>query len=122
MSSDSSSSEDESPHPSQSDAKDNSAPTAVDDETMNEADDVPSADESVALPPTKQQPLSPEQAFEEFYLRQATKEFSNDLDKLRSAPDFKESSVPILIEALRQGTACFSADERRKVGQAGVER
>ena len=68
--------------------------------------------------PQKQPQINPEQAFEEFYLRQATKEFANDLDKLRSAPDFNERSLPILIDALKQGTACFSKEERKKVGAA----
>ncbi|EME77793.1 uncharacterized protein MYCFIDRAFT_33384, partial [Pseudocercospora fijiensis CIRAD86] len=55
--------------------------------------------------------------FQAFYLRQATREFANDLDKLRSAGDFhQEKSVPLLISALKQGTACFSVEERRMVG------
>ena len=64
--------------------------------------------------------VDPEQAFEDFYLTQATKEFANDLDKLRSAGDFKDSSVPILIDALKQGKACFSKTEREKIGRAAV--
>lgn len=60
----------------------------------------------------------PEQAFDDFYLKQATKEFANDLDKLRSAGDFKEGSVPVLIAALKQGRACFTAEERTRVGGA----
>ncbi|CAK1359413.1 hypothetical protein CB0940_05624 [Cercospora beticola] len=59
-----------------------------------------------------------EKAFEEFYLRQVTKEFANDLDRLRSAGDFNAKSVPLLISALKQGTACFSQDEKRKVVEA----
>jgi ribosome assembly protein 3 len=72
-----------------------------------------------SIPPQRQKPRDPEQAFEDFYLKQATKEFANDIDKLRSAPDFNERNVPILIRALRQGTACFSEEERRKIGAAG---
>ena len=68
--------------------------------------------------PQPQKPRDPEQAFEDFYLKQATKEFANDIDKLRSAPDFNERNVPILIQALRQGTACFAEGERRKIGAA----
>lgn len=64
--------------------------------------------------------INPEQAFEEFYLQQATKEFANDLDKLRSTPDFNERSVPILIAALKQGGACFGVEERRKIGAATI--
>ena len=55
--------------------------------------------------------------FEDFYLRQATREFANDLDKLRSAGDFNAKSVPLLISALKQGTGCFSVDERKKVAE-----
>ena len=71
--------------------------------------------------PQKQKPRDPEQAFEDFYLKQATIEFANDIDKLRSAPDFNEKNVPILIRALRQGTACFGEEERRKIGVAAGE-
>ena len=40
---------------------------------------------------------------------------ANDLDRLRSAGDFNAKSLPLLISALKQGTACFSQDEKRKV-------
>ena len=61
--------------------------------------------------------LDPDTAFDDFYLQQATKEFAQHLDKLRSVPDFhEERSVPILIEALRQGRSCFSEKERTRVG------
>lgn len=53
--------------------------------------------------------------FEVFYLRQVTSEFAGDLEKLRSAPDFKDSSVPVLVRALKQGTTTFSDDEKRMV-------
>jgi ribosome assembly protein 3 len=66
----------------------------------------------------KKQKQDPEKAFEEFYLRQVTKEFANDLDRLRSAGDFNAKSVPLLISALKHGTACFSQDEKRKVVEA----
>jgi len=63
--------------------------------------------------------VDPEQAFEDFYLRQATTEFANDLDKLRAAGDFDGTkSVPMLIGALRQGTACFGKGERVRIGRA----
>lgn len=54
-------------------------------------------------------------------MRQVTREFANDLDKLRAARDFNATtSVPILVEALRQGVACFGKDERIKVGRAAA--
>ncbi|KAM3421958.1 putative membrane protein C3B8.06 [Cercospora zeina] len=63
----------------------------------------------------KKHKQDPHKAFEEFYLRQVTKEFANDLDRLRSAGDFNAKSLPLLISALKQGTACFGNDEKRKV-------
>ncbi|KAK0266371.1 hypothetical protein B0A54_04862 [Friedmanniomyces endolithicus] len=63
--------------------------------------------------------INPEQAFEDFYLRQVTKEFANDLDKLRAANDFHGTgSIALLVGALRQGTACFGTEERVRVGGA----
>jgi len=48
-------------------------------------------------------------------------EFSDDLDKLRSTSDFKgQSSVELLVGALKQGGACFSKDERSRVGSGGA--
>ncbi|KAL1846252.1 hypothetical protein Daus18300_014306 [Diaporthe australafricana] len=55
-------------------------------------------------------------AFTSFYLQQATKEFAEDLDKIRNADDFKSEAIPTLVSALSQGTAMFSpADQRRIV-------
>ncbi|KAK0279598.1 hypothetical protein LTR35_000355 [Friedmanniomyces endolithicus] len=63
--------------------------------------------------------INPEQAFEDFYLRQVTKEFANDLDELRAANDFHGTgSIALLVGALRQGTACFGVKERVRVGRA----
>ncbi len=53
--------------------------------------------------------------FEALYLRQVTKEFADDLDKLRRAGDFTDASVPILVDALKQGAAMYSEDERRQL-------
>ena len=81
-------------------------------------------EDSVSQQPERIQqrrPVDPDKAFEEFYLKQATKEFANDIDKLRSAPDFNEKHVPVLIRALRQGTACFSIEERVRVGGAASQ-
>ncbi|KAK0939326.1 hypothetical protein LTR29_009071 [Friedmanniomyces endolithicus] len=81
-----------------------------------------SNDETSTDPPvfTKRTAVTnPEQAFEDFYLRQATKEFANDLDKLRAANDFHGTeSIALLVGALRQGTACFGVEERVGVGGA----
>lgn len=68
---------------------------------------------------TTKNTINPELAFEDFYLRQATNEFANDLDKLRSAGDFNARSVALLVRALKQGSACFRPDERARIGGAG---
>jgi len=115
VSSSESSSSDESPRREESD---NDAPDEPVIEDTASAAAAEHNDTPEALP-AKQQAIDPEQAFEDFYLKQATKEFASDLDKLRSAPDFKEGSVPVLIEALRQGRACYGVEERRRVGEGG---
>lgn len=54
--------------------------------------------------------------FTSYYLQRATKEFAEDLDKIRTADDFRNDAVSTLIDALSQGTAMFSpADQRRIV-------
>lgn len=59
-------------------------------------------------------------AFTSFYLQRATKEFSEDLDKIRNADDFKDDAMPLLVNALSQGTSMFSpADQRRIVAVEG---
>lgn len=59
-------------------------------------------------------------AFTSYYLQQATQEFAEDLDKIRNADDFKNDAIPILINALSQGTTLFSsADQRRIVTAEG---
>ncbi|KAK3715553.1 hypothetical protein LTR37_007041 [Vermiconidia calcicola] len=84
------------------------------------SDDTNGVRNGVSAPPQSQRVMNPNQAFEDFYLKQATKEFANDLDKLRSAADFNERSVPILIAALKQGTTCFKEEERIKIGEAAL--
>ena len=59
-------------------------------------------------------PVSSSASFEALYLRQATAEFADELDRLRGAADFSDRSVPMLVEALRQGAARFSEAERRR--------
>lgn len=53
--------------------------------------------------------------FESFYLQQATKEFAEDLDKIRGADDFKNDAVPMLVHALRQGTTTFAPAEQARI-------
>ncbi|KAK3718684.1 hypothetical protein LTR37_004901 [Vermiconidia calcicola] len=84
------------------------------------SDDTNGVLNGVSAPPQSQRVVNPNQAFEDFYLKQATKEFANDLDKLRSAADFNDRSVPILVAALKQGTTCFKEEERIKIGEAAL--
>lgn len=60
-------------------------------------------------------------AFTSYYLQRATKEFAEDLDKIRNADDFKNDAIPVLVNALSQGTSVFSpADQRRIVASEGA--
>ena len=61
-------------------------------------------------------------AFTKFYMQRMATEFSEDLDRLRSADDFKDDAIPLLINALQQGTSLFSIGEQRRIVMAGVER
>lgn len=62
-------------------------------------------------------------AFTQFYARQATQEFAEDLDRVRRAEDFREvEGVEMLITALRQGASLFSIDEMRRVVRAEREK
>lgn len=56
-----------------------------------------------------------EDEFTSYYLQRVTKEFAEDLDKVRGAEDFKNDALPLLISALQQGTALFSPEEQRVI-------
>ncbi|KAI0097449.1 ribosome-assembly protein 3-domain-containing protein [Nemania sp. FL0031] len=56
--------------------------------------------------------------FTSYYLQQSTKEFAEDLDKIRSADDFKGDALPMLIKSLRQGTSMFSAGDQKRIVDA----
>jgi ribosome assembly protein 3 len=60
-------------------------------------------------------------AFTQYYTRQATLEFAEDLDRLRGAEDFKEDALALLVQALQQGTALFSTEEQRRVVMGEME-
>ncbi|KAE8450052.1 hypothetical protein EG329_007192 [Mollisiaceae sp. DMI_Dod_QoI] len=62
-----------------------------------------------------------EAAFTKFYMQRLTTEFSEDLDKLRKADDFKDDALPLLIGALQQGTSLFGMEEKRRIVVAGLE-
>ncbi|KAI1099836.1 ribosome-assembly protein 3-domain-containing protein [Jackrogersella minutella] len=55
------------------------------------------------------------QEFTSYYLQQSTKEFAEDLDKVRSADDFKGDAVAMLVKSLQQGTTLFSAVDQKRV-------
>ncbi|MCJ1399301.1 hypothetical protein MMC11_002503 [Xylographa trunciseda] len=82
-------------------------------ETLNtEVEESSSAPEEV---PATLQPPPKGATFESFYLQAVTREFADDIDKVRNASDFKDSSLPILIEALRQGVGIYGEEERERV-------
>ncbi|KAL8841353.1 MAG: hypothetical protein Q9170_000984 [Blastenia crenularia] len=62
-------------------------------------------------------PVEPEEQtdFESYYLKQVTTEFADDLDKLRNASDFREDSLPILINALKGIARGYGEEEKAKV-------
>ena len=55
-------------------------------------------------------------------MQRATTEFAEDLDKVRGADDFKGDALPLLINALQQGTSVFSIEEQRRIVTAGIEK
>ena len=59
--------------------------------------------------------------FTSFYLQQATQEFAEDLDKARTADDFKGDALPMLIKALQQGTALFAPADQRRIVKAAEQ-
>lgn len=61
-----------------------------------------------------------ESDFAAYYLQRATREFAEDLDKVRGASDFKNDAVPLLVNALQQGMALFSDKERRRIVASDV--
>lgn len=61
--------------------------------------------------------------FTAYYLQQSTEEFAEDLDKIRSADDFKaRDALPMLIRSLQQGTSMFSAADQRRIVEAGRQK
>ncbi|KAI0599671.1 ribosome-assembly protein 3-domain-containing protein [Biscogniauxia sp. FL1348] len=61
--------------------------------------------------------------FRSYYLQQSTREFTGDLDQVRSADDFKAGdALPMLIQSLQQGTSMFSAADQRRIVDARKRR
>jgi ribosome assembly protein 3 len=59
-------------------------------------------------------------AFTKYYMSRAAQEFPEDLDRIRGADDFKGNALPLLVNALQQGTLVFSIEEQRRIMTAGV--
>ncbi|KAF2096359.1 hypothetical protein NA57DRAFT_21283, partial [Rhizodiscina lignyota] len=53
--------------------------------------------------------------FSQFYLRHVTAALADDLDKVRSASDFNDDRLGMLIRALKQGEATFSDEEKKSI-------
>ncbi|KAK0610445.1 ribosome-assembly protein 3-domain-containing protein [Bombardia bombarda] len=70
------------------------------------------ADSSKSSKKTDQQVASD---FTSYYLQRVTQEFAEDLDKVRTADDFKNDALPLLVNALQQGTALFSPEDQRRI-------
>lgn len=53
------------------------------------------------------------EAFTNWYLRTLTTQYANDLDKLRTAPDFRgdKASVEVLRSALKCGVGIFYVED-----------
>ncbi|KIW02838.1 uncharacterized protein PV09_05895 [Verruconis gallopava] len=110
ISSSSSSSEDESQYSRKESAE---KPLSGEDVEMTEDQAVLAEPEAAESPMSKEQ--SSEADFDSWYLRQVTKELEDDLDQIRSAGDFKDSSLPVLVTALQQGASLFSTEEKRRI-------
>ncbi|CAD0011000.1 unnamed protein product [Aureobasidium pullulans] len=80
----------------------------------------PEEDQTIAPSGPQVAESEAEDAFTSFYLRQMTTEFAEDLDKIRSAGDFNDKSLGLLISALKQGRECFDRHDRLAVGKAIV--
>lgn len=59
--------------------------------------------------------------FASYYLQRSTQELAEDLDKVRSAEDFKADSVHFLVHALQQGASLFSAEDQKRVVEGSKE-
>lgn len=88
-----------------------------DESSISDSDDA-SGISTVAPNGTVATDQAAQEAFTAHYMATLAAEFAEDLDKIRSARDFKgEASLEILLDALRQGTTSYSADERARIGR-----
>jgi ribosome assembly protein 3 len=61
-------------------------------------------------------------AFTKFYMQRSTIEFSEDLDRIRVADDFKDDALPLLVNALQQGTSLFSIEDQKRIVMVGMKK
>lgn len=76
----------------------------------------------VSPPPKSLTDTEVSAAFTKFYMQQAAAEFADDLDKVRTADDFKDDALPLLINALQQGASGFSIEDQRRIVTAAREK
>ncbi|MCJ1250268.1 hypothetical protein MMC30_007494 [Trapelia coarctata] len=79
--------------------------------STNEATE-PQIPQPMSLPHTPSPEAPQHQDFPSFYLSSVTAAFADDIEKLRLASDFRDSSVPILIQALKEGAEIYGEEER----------
>jgi ribosome assembly protein 3 len=72
---------------------------------------------SKTTPPTDAQ-ISED--FTRYYMQRVAEEFAEDLDAIRTADDFKDSTLPLLVHALQQGTSIFPIGDKRRVVTEGT--
>ncbi len=48
-------------------------------------------------------------------MQRVANELSEDLDQLRNADDFNNAALPVLLQALEQGTSMFSPEEQTRL-------
>ena len=64
---------------------------------------------------TEEAPPGEKFTFDEWYMKQLTARFADDLDALRQSEDFTDDSVPMLIECLQQCAEVHTEEEKRIV-------
>lgn len=107
-------------------ASKSSSPEAIEQENKTSKDSptpkvitLPQRRPFIAIDRKFQSTTAPNETFESYYLRRVTAEFADDIDKVRNASDFTEKSVPVLIQALKQGAYNFSEEDKRTIMGAG---
>jgi ribosome assembly protein 3 len=74
---------------------------------------------ATAEAPPKIQPESADLAnVKAYYMQRLVKEFAEDLDAVRTADDFSDSSLPVLLQALQKGVSTFSEHEVQRLAAA----